>query len=131
MFIRLIKRRRAIRSFVFRLSLELLRRFGDKRFYSIDEIDRLLGNGNYDRAFSAYAYALFCSRSDFDSYFSQLKVKCTYQGLRKFVAKRYFKGIIDFDGSAVVRFAKGVGDKSYYESGHGTNYLGSDISGHH
>lgn len=128
---RLLKRRNAIRSFVFKLPLELGRCFGEKRFYSLEEVGRRLEEGKYDEAFSAYAYALLCSRASFDAYFSQLKVNCTYDGLRKSVAKKYFGGIIDFDASSIIRFARGVGDKSYYESNHGTNYFGSDISGHH
>jgi|ERR1035437_1310322 hypothetical protein len=132
MILRLFKRRKAIKSFVFKLPIELGRRFGEKRFYSLEEVGRRLEEGKYDKAFSAYAYALLCSRSSFDAYFSQLNVKCTYDGLRKFVAKKYFKGIIDFDASSIIRFAKGIGNKSYYDSDHGTNFCsGSDISGHH
>jgi hypothetical protein len=116
---RLIKRRKAIKSFVQRLPLELYRRFGDKRYYSFEQVNQTLENGKYDLAFSAYACALFCSKIDFESYFSALKVNCTYDGHRKFVAKKYFNGIIDFDAASLVRFAKGVGDKSYYESGLG------------
>ena len=113
---RLLKRRKAIKNFVFKLPLELHRRFGEKRYYSFAEVDRLLADDKYDRAFSAYAYALFCSRKDFDAYFSALKVNCTYDGLRKFAARKYFKGIIDFDAPAIVRFAEGVGDMAYEEN---------------
>jgi len=113
---RLLKRRKAIKSFVYRLSLELHRRFGEKRFYSFEEVDRLIERGKYDKAFTAYAYALFCSRKAFDSYFEGLKVNCTYDGLREFASKKYLYGVMDFDALSIVRFAKGVGDKSYYES---------------
>jgi len=129
---RLLKRRKAIKSFVFKLPLELHRRCGEKRYYSFGEVNRLLDDEKYDRAFSAYAYALFCSRKDFDAYFSALRVNCTYDGLRKFVARKYFKGIIDFDAAAIIRFARGVGDKSYYESGLGDSASNStSSSGHH
>ena len=113
---RLLKRRKAIKGFVYHLSLELHQHFGQKAFYSIEEVDRLLKSGKYDQAFSAYAYALFCSRSSFDVYFRQFKVNCTYDGLRKFIAKRFFSGIIDFDASAVVHFAQGVGDSTYFSN---------------
>lgn len=117
---RFLKRRRAIKAYVFKLSLELFRRFGDKRFYALAQVTQTLENAQFDKTFSAYAYALFCSQKDFDAYFGQLKLKSTYYGLRKVVAKRYFRGIIDFEGGAVVRFAKGVGGSSYYESNLGT-----------
>ncbi len=127
---RFLKRRNAIKSFVYKLPLELHRRFGDKRFYSIEQVEHTLENGKHDRAFSAYAYALLCSRNDFDSYFGGLKLKTSYDSLRKAIAKKYFNGISDFEGGAVVRFAKGVGDKSYYESDLADNYT-SGSSGHH
>jgi hypothetical protein len=113
---RLFKRRKAIKSFIFELSLELQQRFGDKRFYSVEEIDQVLEARKYDRVFAPYAYALFCSQTSFDSYFNQLKVNCTYYGLRKFIARKYFRGVIDFDALSIVRFAKSVGDSTYYES---------------
>jgi hypothetical protein len=124
---RLLKRRKAIKRFVHKLPLEMNRRFGDKRYYSLEDVERVLEIGKYDQIFAAYAYALLCSREDFDSYFSLLKVNCTYDGLRKFVEKKYLYGATDFDASSVVRFAKGVGDKSYYESGLGD----TGGSGHH
>ena len=128
---RFFKRRKAIKNFVCKLPLELHRRFGDKRFYLLEQVERILENGKYDRAFSAYAIALLCSRNDFDGYFGELKLKCSYDSLRKFVAKKYINGIIDFDASSLVRFAKGVGDKSYYESNLADNASNSSSSGHH
>src|SRR4051812_24995503 len=112
---RLLKRRKAIRSFIYKLPLELRQRFGEKNTYSIDEVDRMFDAGKYNAAFKAYAFALFCSRASFDSYFSQLNVNCTYDGLRQFVARKYFKGIIDFDALSLFRFAKGIGQSSYRE----------------
>jgi hypothetical protein len=99
--------------------LELKRRFGEKSYYSLKEVDALFATGKYDKAFSAYAYALFCSRNDFDSYFRELNVRCTYDGLRKFVSKKYFSGVIDFNASSLFRFARGVGDGSYEENKEG------------
>jgi hypothetical protein len=118
---RWLKRNKAIKSYVYKTSLELCRRFGEKTFYSLDEVAKLFEAGKYDNTFSTYAYALFCSRADFDSYFGQLKLKCTYLGLRRVVAKKYFGGIIDFNAGAVVRFAKGVGNPSYDENNIGTS----------
>ena len=131
MFLRLLKRRKAIKSFVYRLPLELHRRFGDNRYYSVEEVDRSLEDKKYDKAFSAYAYALFCSRKDFDACFSELKVNCTYDGLRKFIGKKYLYGAIDFDAASIVRFAKGVGGKSYYDCDSWNIYDSSGGSGHH
>jgi hypothetical protein len=118
---RLLKRRKAVKSFVNKLPLALHRRFGDKRYYSFDEIASAFENRKYDYEFRAFAFALLSSRKDFNSRFYGLKADCDYDSLRKFVAKKYFNGIIDFDAASLVRFAKGVGDKSYYESNIGIN----------
>jgi len=118
---RFLKRRRAIRSFVYKLPLDLRQRFGEKNFYSIDELDKIFSRLQYNEAFKAYAYALLCSRSTFDDYFNQLHVNCTYDGLRQSVAKKYFRGITDFDALSLIRFAKGVGNGSYRENFFGTS----------
>src|SRR5262245_22852430 len=104
--LRLIKRRRVIKKFVWHLPLELQARFGEKSNYSIEQIDRAVDGQKRDKAFIAYAHALFCSRKDFDDHYSPLKVKCTYDDLREFVAKRFFRGARDFNASSLLRFAK-------------------------
>jgi hypothetical protein len=113
---RFLKRRRAIKTYVFRLSLELSDRFGQKTYYTMDHINRVFEGGKYDKTYISYAYALVCSRAEFDEYFSQLKVKCTYDGLREFASKKYFNGVIDFNASDIAIFAKDMGGNSYYES---------------
>jgi hypothetical protein len=118
---RFFKRRKAIENFVFLMSLDLYRRFGEKTGYSLEEVDRLLENGKYNKAFSAYAYAIFCTRNTFDSNFYELKVNCTYDGLRTVVGKRYFDGSINFDAASVIRYAKSTSSNLYYESNIGTN----------
>jgi hypothetical protein len=111
---RFLKRRRAIKTYVFRLSRELLDRFGQKTYYSMDNVNRVFQGGKYDKTYISYAYALFCSRTEFEDYFTQLKVNCTYDGLREFASKKYFNSVIDFNASDIARFAKDIG-ASYYE----------------
>src|ERR1041384_1613663 len=103
---RFLKRRRAIKKFVIRLPLTLGRRFGEKRFYSMPEVNTGLTAIDGNMAFAAYAHSLLCNRQDFDEYCQPLGVKCAYDQLRTAVAKRFFRGIIDFDGAAVLRFAR-------------------------
>jgi hypothetical protein len=57
--IRLIKRRLAIRSYVFKLSQALPRRFGKKNFYSIEQVTKTASGANLQMAFIAYAHAIF------------------------------------------------------------------------
>jgi len=117
--IRLIKRRRAIRSYVFKLSQALPRRFGKKNFYRIEEVTKSAGGANLQMAFIAYAHAIFCSRADFEAYYEQLGVRRTYDDLRATVSRRYFGGARDFDAARVIAATRRTNDGDYYESGIG------------
>ena len=116
---RLLTRRAAIKKFVQRLPLDLKRRFGDKRFYSMDEVNRALDSKHYNRAFASYAHALFCSSEEFEHHYTTIGVKCTYRGLRSEVAKRFFHGALDFDALSLIAYAKQNPDDHFYESQEG------------
>lgn len=123
--IRFIKRRFAIRSYVWKLSQELLRRFGKKKFYSADEVTQAAERGQFSAAFIAYAHAMFCARRDFDSHYSASRVTCTYDGLRAVVSKRYFRGATDFDAARVIAATRKEGVVGgFNESGEGTHASG-------
>jgi hypothetical protein len=100
--LRFIKRRLAIRSYVFKLSQELSRRFGKKHYYTVDEVAQVAQKAGFKTAFIAYAHAIFCTRKDFDAYYGSLKLNCTYDGLRAIVSRRYFGGIRDFNATSIV-----------------------------
>lgn len=48
-------------------------------------------------AFIAYAHAMFCCCSDFESHYTPSRLACTYDGLREAVARRFFAGAAGFD----------------------------------
>ncbi len=120
--LRLIKRRLAIRSYVWKLSQDLLRRFGKKNYYTIDEVTNAAERGRFSAAFIAYAHAIFCARADFDARYSALGVACTYDGLRAIVGRRYFDSATDFDAARVVAATRRegiIGD--FHDGGEGTH----------
>jgi hypothetical protein len=125
---RAIRRYFAIRSYVKRLSADLRRRFGLKPFYTIDHVTKAVERGGYSKDFIAYAHATYCSRETFDEYYRPLGVKCTYDGLRTVVGRRYLSGRTDFDAEMVIlKFhsaTRWIGD-TFTENG-----LGED-AGHH
>ena len=123
--IRLIKRRLAIRSYVWKLSQELFRRFGKKRYYSTDEVTQAARRSALPTAFLAYAHAIFCTRADFDAYYTPLRVACTYEGLRAVVSRRYFGGVRDFDAASIVNATRRMDANDFYESRAG--YPGANI----
>jgi hypothetical protein len=112
--IRYIKRYLAIRSYMHRLSQELVRRFGKQSHYSVEHVTQAVQRGGLSAAFIAYAHAAFCKQADFDAYYEPLGVACSYQGLRHTIARRYFSGRPDFDADTIIfRFCRG----SYRSSG--------------
>ena len=117
--IRLIKRRLAIRSYVWKLSQELLYRFGKKRYYSIENVTQAVQRSALSSVFLAYAHAIFCSRPDFDAHYEPLRVACTYDGLRSAVSRRYFGGLRNFDAASIVRATRRVDESDFHESGAG------------
>lgn len=123
--IRLIKRRLAIRSYVWKLSQELLRRFGKKKFYTVEEVTQTVERAQLSSTFIAYAHATFCARPDFDSHYLALRVACTYDGLRAVVSRRYFGGVADFDAAQVIAATRKEGIVGeFHESGEGTHASG-------
>ena len=118
--LRFIKRRVAIRSYVLKLSQELFRRFGKKHYYTVDEVTQVAQRAGFKLAFIVYAHAIFCTRKDFDSYYGLLKLKCTYDGLRMIVSRRYFGNVRDFDAASIINATRPLDiSGGFYESGAG------------
>ena len=100
--IRCVKRYLAIRSYVLRLSRELVRRFGKRSFYSLEQVTQAVQRGNLSAAFIAYAHAAFCTQKDFDAHYEPLGVSCNYRALRHTVGRRYLSGQLDFDAKTII-----------------------------
>jgi hypothetical protein len=121
--IRHVKRYLAIRSYVRRLSQDLVRRFDKRSFYSIEQVTQAVQRGKFSMAFLAYAHATFCGEADFNEHYRPMKIKCNYFDLRRTVGRRYLAGRIDFDAATVIQqfrspeFSRG----DFYESGIGSS----------
>ncbi|HXS69172.1 MAG TPA: DUF6559 family protein [Candidatus Polarisedimenticolia bacterium] len=98
-------RRSAIDDYFWNLSRELARHFGERRYYDIDHVSQTARDFDCDMAYIAYAHAMFCSREDFDAYYRPLRVRCTYDGLRAVVIRRYLDGVYWFNAASIVRHA--------------------------
>lgn len=104
--IRRIKQYLAIRRYVRRLSHELVRRFGKKQFYSIEQVTQAVRRGNFSATFIAYAHAAFCSEPDFGAHYHSIGSSCSYRELRHTIGRRYLYGALDFDAQP---FSAGFG----------------------
>jgi len=111
--IRYLKRRLAIGSYFWRLSKAMSHRFGNKNHYSIAEVFTTANGGSFDMAFIAYAHAMFCRRDDFDAYYGPLRVACTYDGLRRTIARRFFSGATGFDATNILLRAGSPMEREY------------------
>jgi len=111
--------RSAIDDYVWKLSQKIAWNFGTKAYYDIEDVTQIACNVGCDMAYIAYAHAMFCSRADFDGYYGPLRVRCTYDGLRAIISRRYFPGAYNFNAASVVRLAKPPDEWSYnfYEGG--------------
>jgi hypothetical protein len=112
-------RRSAIDDYVWKLSQKLAWNFGTKTYYDIEQVTRVARGLGCDMAYIAYAHAMFCSRADFDDYYGPLRVRCTYDGLRAIIGRRYFVGAYGFNAASIVRLATPPEEWSYnfYEGG--------------
>jgi hypothetical protein len=119
--IRFVQRYFAIRSYVWRLSQELARRFGTKSYYTLEEVTGAAQSSGSKMAFIAYAHAMFCKRADFEARYDPLRAAGTYDRLRARVSRSYFGGARDFDAATIVRATKRLQreENTYYESGLG------------
>ena len=100
-----IKQRLAIKSYIMELSLELFSRFGKKHYYTIDQVTQTVQRAGLKTAYLAFAYALFCSRSDFR---------------RAKVSRMYFGDVSDFDAANIIDAVHSLDIKGQFsESGEG------------
>lgn len=106
-------RNSAIEDYVWSLSQELFRHFGTKKYYSLEQVSRVATESGCRMTYVAYAHAMFCSRSDFDSYYGPLRVASTYDGFRSVIARRYFDGAYGFDAASAVRLATPPREEEY------------------
>ena len=123
--IQYIKRYVAVRSYVRRLSHDLVRRFGKRSFYSIEQVTQSVQRGKFSVDFIAYAHAAFCSESDFDANYRKGEYSGIYRDLRRTIGRRYLWGQVDFDASTIVSRFRPDDRGEFYES-----HIGEDYSGH-
>ncbi len=122
-----LKKYFTIRSYVKRLSQELVRRFGRKPYYSVEHVTQAAQRDGFSMVFIAYAHAAFCSQVEFDAHYKRLGVSWDYQELRRTIARRYLSRQSDFDAQTIFNRFRSVDPnrEEFYESG-----KGEDAGGH-
>jgi hypothetical protein len=103
-----------------------MRRFGEQSYYPVEMVTQAVERGGLSPTFIAYAHAAYCTEKDFNLHYEPMQVACSYQGLRRTIAKRYFSGQLSFDAKIIIaRFYRRAFDSDrFYESDIGTNITG-------
>lgn len=121
--IRRLKQYFAVRSYMKRLSQQLVRRFGKRPYYSVGQVTQAAERGKFSTTFIAYAHAAFCNQKDFEVYYQPTGFACSYQGLRTLIGQRFLHGQLDFDASTIISRFRPVGRQGdFYESRQGEDY---------
>ncbi|MEL6351305.1 MAG: DUF6559 family protein [Cyanobacteria bacterium J06627_28] len=77
------KKRGAIRDYVRRLGRVLRVRYGLQESYSAAWVTHMMRKWGYSTAYDGYALALYCSRSEFESYYSNMAEPYDYDVTRE------------------------------------------------
>lgn len=129
--IRRIKKYFAIRSYVRRLGPELVRRFGKRRYYTPEQVRKAVRGGRFNEDDICYAYSMFCSREDYDSFHAELGETGDYDAMRGEVGRRYFGGSTDFEPSSIIHHAEQYSEHGGSGESGGHHDPGGDFGGHH
>jgi len=129
--IRQIRQYIAISRYVGRLGGDLVRRFGERKFYQVAQVTQAVERGGYSADFIVYAHAAFCGYEDFESHYRPRGIAVNYLGLRRVIARRYFSGWADFDAKTIYNTYRETNDGRFYESGRGISDAGGGHSVSH
>lgn len=130
-----LQKARALHAYRGTLGSALKQAYGWKRYYSPVQVDAAIASSGCPRTYIAYAYALYCRRSEFDAVHSHRDGKDTYERLRtEVVGVRgrgncsdggfvYYSGSDDSESEGFfARLLKG-------QNGAGDTGTGGDVSG--
>jgi hypothetical protein len=92
-----------IRACVRDLSQRLAREYGLRDSYSPAEIDKVIAVWEMHLSVPAYAYALFCTRADFERLDSRVRGALDYDQYRGDVLRQY-RGLEHLNGQAIAVF---------------------------
>ncbi len=111
------KKNRAIKKILRILPSSLQKRYGDKEYYTIGQVERTLEEENIDLLYSGYTLVMFLSPDDAVNSLGSASI---YQDLRKEIADQYFDSNINFKVKEVVNFkVANTGHSSGHISGDG------------
>lgn len=104
-----IQRYLAIRSYLRRMCNDLVRRFGRRMYYSVDQVSQAVKRGKYSDEYLIYAHAAYCRLEDFESFYRASGQADRWGKLRQIISRRYLSGQFDFDaGTIYARYRKAV-----------------------
>ena len=102
-------RKRNIRKCARKLPRELKAQYGQKAFYSKEQVDEILRRKNLVTTaagssilLNSYAYAMYCSPEEFEQIRQTAGAECDYQATRTEISDTVFNGSSDFNFSSLL-----------------------------
>jgi hypothetical protein len=129
------RRRQTIRSYRRRLGPALRKRYGRQTTYTPVQVRRTAYETGCPVDELCIAYAMYCSRDDFDSHHAAIGVQCDYDSMRAEAGAVLFDGNPDFSVSDCVDIHSGWFDvgshhsSGWWDGGSGDSGGGADGGG--
>ncbi len=97
------QKQKAIKDYVRRVGRVLRVRYGKRPSYSPREVKQMLSEWGYSTGYDCYCLALYCDRTDFNSYHQSIGQSCDYHAMRQEVCAHLpFSGSGGFDAVDVI-----------------------------
>jgi hypothetical protein len=95
--LRWIRKRLALRAYRRRLGPALVRKYGKRTTYSIDQVRETAAAERLNLDYVCYGYAAFCSSDTFSSHHEAIKQVCDWQAMREEIGWWYADPAEHFD----------------------------------
>ena len=82
---------KAVASYLRELPKELVRRWGNQKTHSVEQVTTAAEAIGVRTEFIAYAHAAFCSQADFDAQYPAPPAGASYAELRAIIKERYVR----------------------------------------
>ncbi len=106
----------SVKKYMNKLNPLLKKRYGVSEFYSAGQIERTIIECGFSKKYLPYAFAIFLSEDDFMRSVAERYPGMNPKNIRKYIAKRYFGGDLDYSYRDAVKLI--VGNSSHTSIDH-------------
>lgn len=121
-FLKRLKRRRSIKSFVHKIAPSLIKRYGRSDRYTVGQIQTTIEHLGLPSSYAFIGYAMYLDEIDFNQWNQQISDPQNYQQTRQEILNVCFNGQKTFSGWA----ATGYDSTGGFDVSHGSDGGGGD-----